>query len=107
MLPLPAEGHLISFLRLAKQLQHRFGFTITIVSTPLNVYILRSTIFNSDENAQIHLELPSNSTDHGLPLNTENTDSLTFSQIVNLFQASTYLEAPFHEVILEIIVKDV
>ncbi|CAI9778237.1 unnamed protein product [Fraxinus pennsylvanica] len=34
------------------------------------------------------------------------TESLPLSQIENLFQASTYLEAPCHEVILEITVKD-
>ncbi|KAL2485429.1 UDP-glycosyltransferase 92A1 [Abeliophyllum distichum] len=111
MLPFMAQGHLIPFLGLAKQLQQRFGFTITIVSTPLNVQYLRTAMAKdstaSSQNSQIHLmELPFNSSDHGLPPNTENTEALPLSQVVNLFQASTALEAPFRSLVSDITVKD-
>ncbi|KAK9932702.1 hypothetical protein M0R45_019927 [Rubus argutus] len=41
MLPFLALGHLIPFLALAKQIQHRTGFRITIATTPLNAQYLR------------------------------------------------------------------
>ncbi|XP_022873726.1 UDP-glycosyltransferase 92A1-like [Olea europaea var. sylvestris] len=108
LLPFMAQGHLIPFLGLAKQIQQRFGFTITIASTPLNVTYLKSTIAKaSTVTSQIHLaELPFNSTDHGLPPNTENTEALPLTQIVNLFHSSTALEAPFRSLVNEITVKD-
>ncbi|KAI5653184.1 hypothetical protein M9H77_30371 [Catharanthus roseus] len=80
MLPFMAQGHLIPFLGLARKLEERTGFTITLVSTPLNIQYLRTTISKdsskiSDKESQIQLEsLSFNSVDHGLPPNTKNTE---------------------------------
>ncbi|BBG93522.1 UDP-Glycosyltransferase superfamily protein [Prunus dulcis] len=104
MLPFMAQGHLIPFLALAKQIQQRTNFTITIASTPLNIQSLQSTIATSSNNNTIHLaELPFCSTDHGLPQNTETTENLPLNKLVNLFAASLSLEAPARRLISGII----
>ncbi|KAJ0743030.1 putative crocetin glucosyltransferase [Helianthus annuus] len=71
MLPFMAQGHLIPFLELAhKILDHNPNFTITIANTPLNINYLRSAIANRP--SRIHLKsLSFNSSDHGLPPNSE------------------------------------
>ncbi|XP_012850940.1 PREDICTED: uncharacterized protein LOC105970652 [Erythranthe guttata] len=78
MLPFMAQGHLIPFLALANQIHRRFGFTITIATTPLNVHHLAAVVAkNPTPSSGIHLfELPLNTSDHGLPPNAENTESL-------------------------------
>ncbi|RVW82557.1 UDP-glycosyltransferase 92A1 [Vitis vinifera] len=81
MLPFMAQGHIIPFLALAKQVQQRTGFTITIANTPLNIQYLRTTISTTSDDSSrpcIRLaELPFCSSDHGLPPNTENTEALS------------------------------
>ncbi|KAK9288805.1 hypothetical protein L1049_017270 [Liquidambar formosana] len=95
MLPFMAQGHLIPFLALARQIQKRTGFTITIANTPLNIQYLRNTISTTSEPSNIRLaELPFSSSDHGLTPNTENTEILPLHQIVDLFQSSVSLQAP-------------
>ncbi|CAB4294229.1 unnamed protein product [Prunus armeniaca] len=107
MLPFMAQGHLIPFLALAKQIQQRTNFTITIACTPLNIQSLQSTITTSPNNNTIHLaELPFCSTDHGLPPNTETTENLPLKQVVNLFTASLSLESPARRLISGIIEKE-
>ncbi|XWS09312.1 hypothetical protein CRYUN_Cryun40dG0074700 [Craigia yunnanensis] len=83
MLPLMAQGHLILFLALARQIHHRTGFNITIANTPLNIQYLRSTLHqeNSTSSGICLAELPFNSADHGLLPNTENTENLPLDQI--------------------------
>lgn len=107
MLPFLAQGHLIPFLALANQIQHRTGFTITIATTPLNAQYLRSAISSNTSSAQpnniIHFaELPFPSQDYGLPPNTESTENLPLNQIGNLFTASQYLEAPTRRLVSDI-----
>ncbi|XP_042520437.1 crocetin glucosyltransferase 3-like [Macadamia integrifolia] len=97
MLPFMARGHMIPFLALAKQIAERTHFTITIVSTPLNIQQLRSTA--SPSSTITFAELPFCSLDHGLPTNSENTDSLPSSHITTLFIASQTLEPSFHRLI--------
>ncbi|KAK6145752.1 hypothetical protein DH2020_019621 [Rehmannia glutinosa] len=108
MLPFMAQGHLIPFLALANQIHHRFGFTITIATTPLNVrYLTNAIANNSAQNSNIHLhELQFNSCDHGLPPNTENTEALPLNQIIKLFHSSTSLHLPFRALIHDISVRD-
>ncbi|KAI3459720.1 hypothetical protein Pfo_016383 [Paulownia fortunei] len=112
MLPFMAQGHLIPFLALANQIHQRFGFTITIATTPLNIRYLSTAIAKNStipptQNSKIHLyELQFNSCDHGLPPNTENTEALPLNQIVNLFHSSTSLEVPFRGLIHDISVRD-
>ncbi|KAL8026627.1 hypothetical protein ABFX02_14G040900 [Erythranthe guttata] len=104
MLPFMAQGHLIPFLALANQIHRRFGFTITIATTPLNVRHLAAAVAkNPTPSSGIHLfELPLNASDHGLPPNAENTESLPLNLVVNLFHSSTSLEPPFRALIQNI-----
>lgn len=111
MLPFMAQGHLIPFLALAKKLQEiTTGFTITIANTPLNIKHLRTAISKDhsfQESHRIQLKtLPFNSSDHGLPPNTENTESLPLHKIIELFASSASLEAPFRDLISDITAKD-
>ncbi|KAL3829254.1 hypothetical protein ACJIZ3_018056 [Penstemon smallii] len=109
MLPFTAQGHLIPFLALANQIHQNFGFKITIATTPLNILYLSSTIANNSTipSPKINLhQLPFNSSDHNLPPNTENTESLPLNQIVNLFHATTSLESPFRALISDISIED-
>jgi hypothetical protein len=105
MLTFLAHGHLIPFLALARQLHQTTGFTITIVSTPLNIQYLQSTI--SSDSLDIHLaELPFCSTDHGLPPNVENTENLSFHNVPIFCHASVTLEAPFRRLVRDIMDKE-
>ena len=110
MLPFMAQGHIIPFLALAKQIQQRTGFTITIANTPLNVQHLRTTLSttsNDSSQPSIRLaELPFCGSDHGLPPHTENTESLSLQQFVTFFHASNTLQAPFHSLVSGIIEKE-
>ncbi|CAI9779030.1 unnamed protein product [Fraxinus pennsylvanica] len=55
----------------------------------------------------IHLvELPFNSTNHGLTPNTKIKEALPLPQVVNLFHSSIALEAPFRSLVNEITIKD-
>ncbi|KAJ7957332.1 Glycosyltransferase [Quillaja saponaria] len=103
MLPFMAHGHLIPFLALARQIQERSGFKITIANTPLNVQYLRSTISKTSTNSNIHLaELSFSSTQHGLPPNTENTENISLSEMSKFFHASSSLEAPLRQLVSDI-----
>nr|POE73858.1 crocetin glucosyltransferase 3 [Quercus suber] len=107
MLPFMAHGHLIPFLALARQIQQRTGFSITIASTKLNIQYLRSTI-STDSNSQSlfnirFAELPFNSTDHDLPPNSENTENLSLGNIGKLFHASISLKDPVLHLVNDII----
>lgn len=97
MLPYLAQGHIIPFLELAKKIQERTNFTITLVNTPLNIQKLKST---QSTTSKIHLvSLPFNSSDHNLPPNTETTEALSLPQVIGLFHASTSLQTPFQQLI--------
>ncbi|KZV14013.1 hypothetical protein F511_44620 [Dorcoceras hygrometricum] len=109
MLPYMAQGHLIPFLALASKIQQRFGFKITIATTQLNVRYLKSAIAKHPQttHSNIHLfQLPFDSSQHGLPPNIENTESLTLNQIVDLCHASISLETPFRSLISDVSIKD-
>ncbi|KAB2039539.1 hypothetical protein ES319_D02G016700v1 [Gossypium barbadense] len=83
MVPFMAHGHLIPFLALAKQIHHQIGFNIAIANTPLNIQYLRSTLRGNPIPGIHFLELQFNSSDHGLPPNTENTENLSLDLIDN------------------------
>ncbi|XP_021818431.1 UDP-glycosyltransferase 92A1-like [Prunus avium] len=92
---------------LAKQIQQRTNFTITIATTPLNIQSLQSTIATSSNNNTINLaELSFCSTDHGLPPNTETPENLPLSKLINLVAASVSLEAPARRLISDIMEKE-
>nr|POE82914.1 crocetin glucosyltransferase 3 [Quercus suber] len=107
MLPFMAHGHLIPFLALARQIQQRTGFIITIATTKLNIQYLYSSI-STDSNSQPlsnirFAELPFNTTDHVLPPNTENTEFLSPSSIGNFLHASLSLKDPFLKLLNDIV----
>ncbi|CAB4294222.1 unnamed protein product [Prunus armeniaca] len=107
MLPFMAQGHIIPFLALAKQIQQRTNFTITIATTPLIVQSLQSTIATSSNNNTINLAgLSFCSTDHGLPPNTETPENLPLSKLISLVAASVSLEAPARRLISDIMEKE-
>ncbi|KAM7465011.1 hypothetical protein LguiB_012573 [Lonicera macranthoides] len=108
MLPFMAQGHLIPFLALAKQIQKAIPFTITILNTPQNINYLASTIAKTPlTNPKINLvSLPFDSEAHGLPPNVENTESLPIHQIITLVHASTSLEPHFCAFMSEFIIKN-
>ncbi|XP_077222915.1 UDP-glycosyltransferase 92A1-like [Tasmannia lanceolata] len=100
LFPFMAQGHLIPFIELARLLKKRTRCTITLVNTPLNIKKLRASL---PSDTSIHLsELPFSSTDHGLPPNTENTDSLPFHRFIDLFEASQTLQPYFENLISKI-----
>ncbi|XP_010241748.1 PREDICTED: UDP-glycosyltransferase 92A1-like [Nelumbo nucifera] len=107
MLPFMAQGHMIPFLALARQIEQRTGYAITIATTPINAAYLRSTISSSTTPTTIRVaELPFCSTDHGLPPNTENTEALPNHHIITLFRASQTLEPSFYNLVSTITQQD-
>ncbi|KAJ0021725.1 hypothetical protein Pint_31214 [Pistacia integerrima] len=101
MFPFMAQGHINPFLALALRIEKTKKFTITFVNTPLNIKKLRSFL---PSNSSIHLlEIPFNSSDHDLPPNSENMDSLPYHFLINLFQASLSLKPHFRKLISNLI----
>ncbi|KAJ6713382.1 GLYCOSYLTRANSFERASE [Salix purpurea] len=101
MFPFMAQGHIIPFLALALHIEKTKSFTITFVNTPLNIKKLKSSI-PPDSSIKL-LEIPFNSSDHGLPPNSENTDILPYPLIISLLHASTSLKPAFKTLIEDII----
>lgn len=101
MFPFMAQGHTIPFLALALHIEKKKGYSITFVSTPLNIKKLRSAI---PPTSSIRLlEIPFCSSDHGFPPNTENTDVLPYYRIIDFLHASLSLKPAFRELILNLI----
>ncbi|KAI3902121.1 hypothetical protein MKW92_013724 [Papaver armeniacum] len=100
-----AQGHITRFLALARFIsQRKPNIKITFVSTPLNIRRLQSAL-TSDKN--IHLaELPFSSADHGLPPDSDNTDSLPPHLILTLLLASQSLKPLFDNLITEIVTTE-
>lgn len=102
MFPFMAQGHIIPFLALALHIEQRHkNYSITFVSTPLNIKKLKSSL---PPNSSIDLhEIPFNSSSHGLPPNSENCDVLPYNLVIHLLRASTSLKPAFKEVISSLI----
>ncbi|XP_058093331.1 UDP-glycosyltransferase 92A1-like [Magnolia sinica] len=97
LFPFMAQGHLIPFLALATHLEHRTGYTITIVNTPLNIKTLKSSL---PPTTTIHLvSLPFNGSDHSLPPNSESTDALPHHLLPRLYHSSQTLQPSFENLI--------
>ncbi|KAF6135651.1 hypothetical protein GIB67_028222 [Kingdonia uniflora] len=98
--PFMAQGHITPFLALAKLIERRKGYTVTFVSTPLNITNIRPTL---PLDTTIRLaELPFCSTDHGLPPNTENTLGLSYLLISHFVIAAEALRSPFKQLLVDI-----
>ncbi|GAB4835207.1 hypothetical protein Ancab_000116 [Ancistrocladus abbreviatus] len=99
--PFMAQGHIIPFLALALQIEKRKRYTITFINTPLNIRKLRSSL---PPTSTIRLRaIPFNSSDHGLPPNTENTDNLPYNLIFRLLEVSPSLKPAFRQLVSEIV----
>ncbi|KAJ0021075.1 hypothetical protein Pint_31223 [Pistacia integerrima] len=97
MFPYMGQGHIIPLLALALRIEKTNKYTITFVNTPLNIKKLASSL---PPNSFIHLlELPFNSSDHGLPPDAENMDSLPYHHFITLFQASMSLKPHFRKLV--------
>ncbi|KAI3838341.1 hypothetical protein MKX03_005469 [Papaver bracteatum] len=111
MFPFMAQGHIIPFLALAKQISARKPNTkITLVSTPLNIKYLHRTL-TSETTTTIYknislAQLPFSGAYYGLPPNTENTDSIPYHLTPRLFYASETLKPSFDNLITEIITTE-
>ncbi|KAK7325058.1 hypothetical protein VNO77_29109 [Canavalia gladiata] len=102
LFPFMGQGHIIPFLALALHLEQRKHYkNITIVNTSLNIKKLRSSL---PPNSSIKLiQIPFNSSDHGLPPNTENTDIVPYHLVIRLMQACTTMRPAFKQLIQNIL----
>ncbi|XP_008808452.1 UDP-glycosyltransferase 92A1-like [Phoenix dactylifera] len=105
LFPFLAQGHFAPFLALAELIHRRYTTcTLTLVSTPLNVQNLRSSI---PPTSPIRLRaLPFSPSAHGLPSNAESTADIPFHLFINLFQASEALQPAFDQLIADIIQEE-
>ncbi|KAG5577415.1 hypothetical protein H5410_057549 [Solanum commersonii] len=102
LFPFMAQGHIIPFLTLAFKLEKK-GYNIIFVNTPLNIKKLKLSL---PQNSSISLvEIPFNSSEHGLPPNTENTDSLSYKLSVHFTTISSSLEPSYRNLLSSLIEK--
>ncbi|XP_059668873.1 UDP-glycosyltransferase 92A1-like [Cornus florida] len=100
LFPFMAQGHIIPFLALALKIEQR-GYNITFISTPLNIKKLRSSL---PPNSSIRLlEIPFNSSDHGLPPNAENTDVLPYNLMHTFVEATLSLKPSLRKLLHDLI----
>ncbi|GMY05374.1 UDP-glycosyltransferase 92A1-like [Fagus crenata] len=100
MFPFMAHGHLNPFMALARELERKEGYTITIVNTPLNIQRLKSSL-PSQTNIRL-AEIPLNGTKYGLPPDAENTDTLSHEFMGCFLEASENLISPFKNLLIDI-----
>ncbi|KAL5766708.1 hypothetical protein ACOSP7_017325 [Xanthoceras sorbifolium] len=104
MFPFMAQGHIIPFLALAFQLIKTNKYTITFVNTHKNINKLRSSLPpNSSFNL---LEIPFNSSDHNLPPDTENTDSVPYNMAPNLIEATLSFKPHFRKLVSDLVSEE-
>ncbi|KAL5567196.1 hypothetical protein UlMin_030360 [Ulmus minor] len=100
LFPFMAQGHIIPFLALANLLQQRQNYTITFVSTPLNIQKIKLSL---PPNTPIRLlSIPFSGSNYGLPPGVENTDSLPYHLVPKFCQASFSLEPSFRNLISDL-----
>ena len=100
MFPFMATGHLNPFMALARQLERKEGYTVTIVNTPLNIQRLKSSL-HSKTNIRL-AKIPFQGTNYGLPPDVENTDTLSHDLVIRLLESSENLESPFKSLLINI-----
>lgn len=95
-----AQGHIIPFLALATKITQK-GYQITFINTPLNIKKLKSS--TKENPSLIHfLEIPFDSTEHGLPLDAEITDSLPYNLALKLLEVSPSLKSNFRKILTDL-----
>ncbi|GFY94544.1 major facilitator superfamily protein [Actinidia rufa] len=71
---------------------------------PLNIRKLRSSL--PPETNKHLADIPFRGTDYGLPSDSENTNTMSFIEVIRLFSALEKLESPFKHLIMEITERD-
>lgn len=100
LFPFMAQGHIIPFLALASKITQK-GYQITFINTPLNIKKLKTS---TTKNSSIHfLEIPFDSTEHGLPQDAEVTDSLPYNLALKLLEVSPSLEPHFKKILSQLV----
>ncbi|KAK1366131.1 Glycosyltransferase [Heracleum sosnowskyi] len=101
MFPFMAQGHTIPFLTLALKIE-KMGYKITFVNTPLNIKNLKKSLPPSSTIRLV--EIPFDSSKHGLPPGLENTDTVTtYDLMLDLFEASLSLKPYFRNLLSDLI----
>ncbi|MCL7028357.1 hypothetical protein MKW94_007954 [Papaver nudicaule] len=100
-----AQGHLIPYLALALKIQSKFGYSVTILSTPLNIQKLQRSLPPSTSNINL-VSLPYSSSDHNLPPNSENTDVLPYPLVINLLDSLHSLRPHLHKFISDLVTQN-
>ncbi|KAL0371154.1 UNVERIFIED_CONTAM: UDP-glycosyltransferase 92A1 [Sesamum angustifolium] len=102
LFPFMAQGHILPFLVLAQQMERK-GYAVTFVNTPLNIKKLRESLPPATVAAIRLVGIPFNSSDYGLPPDSEDTDSLPYSLSLRLLEASIFLKLPFKNLLADLI----
>ncbi|KAK4736513.1 hypothetical protein R3W88_000210 [Solanum pinnatisectum] len=102
LFPFMAQGHIIPFLALASKFTQK-GYQITFINTPLNIKKLKSSSSLNPSSSIHFLEIPFNSTEHGLPPDAEITDSLPYNLALKLLQVSPSLESNFRFILTNLV----
>ncbi|XP_072989017.1 UDP-glycosyltransferase 92A1-like [Typha latifolia] len=106
LFPFLAQGHINPFLSLATLLHnHHPSLTITLVSTPLNIQSIRSSL-PPTSSLRLH-SLPFSPADFGLPAYAESAAVLPFHQFLTFFNASDSLLPAFEDFVAHIAGKDI
>ncbi|KAL8095326.1 UDP-glycosyltransferase 92A1-like [Apium graveolens] len=101
MFPFMAQGHIIPFLTLALKIE-KMGYKVTFVNTPLNIKNLKKSLPPSSTIRLV--EIPFDSSKHGLPPGLENTDAVTtYDLMLDLFEASLSLKPYFRNILNDLI----
>lgn len=101
MFPFMMQGHLIPFLALALHIERTKGYTITFVNTLFHINKFRSSLPSTSSIR--FLEIPFSSSDHGLPPNIDNTDTLPYNLVIRFLEASTSLKPAFQKLLQNLI----
>ncbi|CAL5350884.1 unnamed protein product [Camellia sinensis] len=104
LIPLPAQGHLIPMIDMAKLLAEH-GVMVTFVTTPHNASRFASTIHRARQQSALRiqlLEIPFHCQDCGLPLGCENLDIVPSRELIGKFYtALDKLQRPLEEYLEE------
>ncbi|KAL0371156.1 UNVERIFIED_CONTAM: UDP-glycosyltransferase 92A1 [Sesamum angustifolium] len=101
LFPFMAQGHIIPFLALAHHIE-QMGYAVTFVNTPLNIKKLHKSLQPPPSSSIKLVEIAFNSADHGLPPETENTDSGPYDLFIRLIEATPALELPFRKLLSDL-----
>lgn len=74
------------------------------MNTLLNIKKIRSSL--APETDICHTEILFCATNHGLPLDTEKTSSLPYSDVIRLFEVSEKFQEPFRRLLEDFSARD-